>query len=166
MFYLSNRDVVSSLVNATRRRVAINLIMDPNKDAFGYEKNGIPNRQVATELLKRSNGRIRVRWYETNGEQFHSKITYIKFSNDDRVIVLGSANLTRRNIDDYNLESDVLIRTKKGSSIDAEVDEYYEALWSNSKNNVYTTGYSSYKDESVWKMLLYRLEEMTGLSSF
>jgi hypothetical protein len=28
------------------------MILDPNKDAFGLEKSGIPNRPVAAELVE------------------------------------------------------------------------------------------------------------------
>jgi hypothetical protein len=66
----------------------------------------IPNRQVARELVTSSDGRIQVRWYDTHGEQFHTKLVMVKTA-DSVVVMGGSANLTRRNIEDYNLEADL-----------------------------------------------------------
>ena len=73
MFYLSERSVIEALIAAAKRGVAVRVILDPNKDAFGRTKNGIPNRSVATELAGASDGAIKVRWFRTHGEQFHSK---------------------------------------------------------------------------------------------
>ena len=61
MFYLSNRDIVKSLLDASQRGVDVKLILDPNKDAFGMEKDGVPNRPVAHELVKKSKGKIQIR---------------------------------------------------------------------------------------------------------
>ena len=52
MFYLSDRDVIQALLAAAKRGVAVRVMLDPNKDAFGRTKNGIPNRSVATELAR------------------------------------------------------------------------------------------------------------------
>src|SRR4029079_12553799 len=43
MFYLSERDIIGALLAAAKRGVAVRVILDPNKDAFGREKDGIPN---------------------------------------------------------------------------------------------------------------------------
>jgi hypothetical protein len=59
MFYLSHREIIKQLIRAADRGVEIRMILDPNKDAFGFEKNGIPNRQAAAELLKKSDGKYR-----------------------------------------------------------------------------------------------------------
>ena len=81
-------------------------ILDPNKDAFGRSKNGIPNRSVATELAAASDGAIKVRWFRTHGEQFHSKLVAMRTATEFW-FTLGSANLTRRNLEDFNLEANV-----------------------------------------------------------
>jgi phosphatidylserine/phosphatidylglycerophosphate/cardiolipin synthase-like enzyme len=78
MFYLSERRTLDALASAAGRGVDIRLLLDPNRDAFGYRKNGIPNRPVAAELLRRGQGRIAVRWYDTHGEQFHDKLVLIR----------------------------------------------------------------------------------------
>ena len=52
IFYLSEKDIIKELINASNRGGEIEIILDPNKDAFGYKKNDIPNRSVANELIK------------------------------------------------------------------------------------------------------------------
>jgi len=164
-FYLSNRDIINALIDASNRDVEINIILDPNKDAFGYEKNGIPNRQVAHELRKKTSGKIKIRWYATNGEQFHSKLTAIN-SDNKNVVILGSANLTRRNIDNYNLETNVAIYADANMNFIIRVNEYFSQIWNNNNENVYTIDYDEYADTSLYKYLIYRLQEALGLSSF
>jgi phosphatidylserine/phosphatidylglycerophosphate/cardiolipin synthase-like enzyme len=51
MFYLADRPIVRALKAAARRGVDLRVVLDPNKDAFGRKKNGMPNRQVARELV-------------------------------------------------------------------------------------------------------------------
>jgi len=69
-FYLSHREIVASLLNAHERGANIRVLLDANNEAFGHQKSGIPNRQVALELHKAG---IPVRWCNTSGEQCHSK---------------------------------------------------------------------------------------------
>ena len=93
LFYLADRHIINALVDASKRGVTIKIVLDPNKDAFGFEKSGIPNRPVAKELIKKSSGKIEIRWYDTHGEQFHSKMTMVKHGGQVSLII-GSANLT------------------------------------------------------------------------
>ena len=46
------------------RGATLRVILDPNRDAFGREKNGIPNRQAAWDLHEAG---IPVRWCATEG---------------------------------------------------------------------------------------------------
>lgn len=164
MFYLSERDIINAIKSAANRGVDIRLILDPNKDAFGYEKTGIPNRPVAHELVNVTNGRIQVRWYKTVGEQFHSKMIFIERSGESTVI-LGSANLTRRNLRNYNLEVDVMLKGKSNARIFSDVRQYFNRIWTN-PDGIYTTGYDAYQDDSFLKKVIYSIQEKTGLSSF
>jgi len=78
--YMVTRDKFDTLLvnKAAEAGVDVKIILDPSKDAFGREKNGIPNQPVAYELTKKSHGKIRIRWYHTHGEQFHTKLTLIE----------------------------------------------------------------------------------------
>lgn len=167
MFYLSDRDMVRSLIAAAKRGVAVRVILDPNKDAFGRTKNGIPNRSVATELGAASDGAIKVRWFRTHGEQFHSKLVAIR-TPGEFWFTLGSANLTRRNLDDYNLEANVAASVPPASEIATQVSGWFEGLWSNRgpPELEYTAEFGAFADPAQGTYWLYRLMEATGLSTF
>jgi phosphatidylserine/phosphatidylglycerophosphate/cardiolipin synthase-like enzyme len=164
MFYLSDRNIVRELAQADDRGVKIRILLDPNKDAFGREKNGIPNRPVASELVKKSNGSTEIRFCDTHGEQCHTKLMLFQMKGTDTMIQ-GSANLTRRNVAGYNLETNILV---EGENIKAITDarNYFEKVWSNEGGKIYSTEYETYKDESKINMLLYRFMEDLGISSF
>jgi len=70
MFYLSDRDIIGALKSAEARGVGTRVLLDPNKDAFGREKNGVPGRPVAHELHDHG---LPVRWCDMHGEQRHMK---------------------------------------------------------------------------------------------
>ncbi|TDL99022.1 hypothetical protein ERX27_00845 [Macrococcus brunensis] len=166
MFYLSDRDVIDALLRAADRGVNIKLILDVNKEAFGKEKPGIPNKPVAHELVSRSDDRIQVKWAVSHGEQFHNK--YVLIEDDQQqtsTLFVGSANLTRRNIADYNMETDVILSGKSSLPVFKELDTDFDAKWNNEYAHV-TDSYDVKKEASFWKTVLYRLQELTGLSSF
>ncbi|MGB5822768.1 MAG: phospholipase D family protein [Proteocatella sp.] len=164
MFYLSNHELIEELLKASDRGVEIKLILDANKDAFGIEKNGVPNRPVAYNLVDDSNGKIGIRWYSTHGEQFHSKMT-IFLKEKETIVIGGSANLTRRNIENYNLETNLKVIFPKGNSESLKVQEYFDRIWNN-EDGEYTLDFEVYKEKSNIKQLLYYIQEKTGLSSF
>lgn len=164
MFYLSERKIIRALINAANRGVNIRIILDPNKDAFGYKKIGIPNRPAAREIINKTGGKIRVRWYETRGEQFHSKMVFIEGSGRS-LIILGSANLTRRNLCNYNLELNALVQGTGNEPVFSDAGRYYDRIWSN-LDGKYTVDYDVYRDDSLIKTIIYHIQERTGLSSF
>ncbi len=165
MFYLADRSIIEALLAAANRGTKIRLILDPNKDAFGIEKDGVPNRPVAHELLEASKGAISVRWYRTHGEQFHSKLVMIT---RPQVVIasLGSANLTRRNIGNYNLEANIQVEVPRTEPLASELQAYFERLWNNERGIEHTLPYSAYRDDSRVRYWRYRLMEATGLSTF
>jgi phosphatidylserine/phosphatidylglycerophosphate/cardiolipin synthase-like enzyme len=167
VFYLSDRDVVNELVEAAARGVRIRLILDPNKDAFGRVKDGVPNRPVAAELRRRSSGNIEIRWYRTHGEQFHTKLALVRRA-DSVWALLGSANFTRRNLDHYNLEADIALETDLSTPLAQELVDYFESLWQNDPvaATEYTTDFQTYEDQSFARYWRYRLMEATGMSTF
>jgi len=164
MFYLSERKIIKAVTDAANRGVNIRIILDPNKDAFGYKKIGVPNRPVAREILNKTGGKIQVRWYDTKGEQFHSKMVFIEGSGRS-VIILGSANLTRRNLCNYNLELNALVQGTGHEPVFADVSRYYDRIWFN-QDGKYTVDYDVYRDDSFIKTVICRIQESSGLSSF
>lgn len=165
MFYISDRNIVTALKRADERGVKIRLIFDPNKDAFGREKNGIPNRQVAHELIKNSKGNTEIKWCDTHGEQCHGKLLIFK-QGDNSSLIQGSANLTRRNLENFNLETNIYIAGSSTTTAIQEAVNFFETNWNNENNKTHTTAYDTYADDSFSKALIYRLTEFTGLSSY
>ncbi|WP_051143865.1 phospholipase D family protein [Marinococcus halotolerans] len=131
MFYLADRDVIEALIEAAGRGADINIIMDINEEAFGNEKIGIPNQPAAHELVERSNGHINIRWYHAEGVQYHAKMMMME-KEQETVVIGGSANMTRRNLDNYNLETDVVVTGSNDSETVKNVRSYYQRLWNNS----------------------------------
>ena len=163
-FYLADRDIIDALVSAARKGVKIRIILDPNKDAFGYEKNGIPNRQAGHELVGRSHQNIALRWYDTHGEQFHSKL-FILESDESTTVMLGSANLTRRNLDNFNLELDIELIVAPRSATAHAFRNYFDRIWFND-GGLYTVEKETYLDDAWFGRVVYLIQERFGLSTF
>ncbi len=170
MFYLSHRQIVRALVNAAKRGVTVRVILDVNLDAFGRRKNGVPNRPVAAELHAAG---VKVRWCKTVGEQCHAKWLHTETHGNDEALgprehrfFIGSANFTRRNLDDFNLETDVLLLLGAEHPMTARMINFFERQWENRESREYTIDYDIHADDSVWLRWQYRLMEATGLSTF
>jgi phosphatidylserine/phosphatidylglycerophosphate/cardiolipin synthase-like enzyme len=162
-FYVSDRDIIAALKRARLRGARLRLVLDPNKDAFGYDKHGIPNRPAAAEL-RRAN--IDIRWYHTHGEQCHIKMLLAEDGQENARLLLGSANLTRRNLGDFNLETNVLVEGERSSAAIRDARAYFDTLWHNREDRQYTEPYERYRDESLLKKGLYRFMEASGFSEF
>lgn len=162
MFYLSERKIIRELIAAHERGVKVRVLLDPNKDAFGRTKNGIPNRPVASEL---HDAGIEVRWCDTQGEQCHSKMI-LKRTMYQADMILGSANFTARNLKNYNLETDLRVIGPQNAQVFKDATGYFNAAWSNQDGKQMSVEYSQYADESTLKYALYRFMEWSGLSTF
>ncbi len=167
MFYLADQQVIKTLLKAAARGVDIKIILDPNKNAFGYKKTGIPNQPVAKELVKKSNGKIKIRWYNTTEEQFHNK-TMLAVNRTEQIatLIVGSANFTKRNLGNYTLESSVRLITKNGLGAVGEVQNYFKTIWTNAGQTAYTLDYKDHQDSSRLNDFLFQLERITNLTSF
>ena len=162
MFYLSEREIVKGLIAAKQRGVNVKVLLDPNKDAFGREKNGIPNRQVASELNEAG---VQVRWCNTQGEQCHSKMI-LKSNTEQSEMILGSANFSARNLKNYNLETNIRVVGNASADVFKDAQRYFNTAWSNLDAKNMSVDYAQYADESKWKYGLYRFMEWSGLSTF
>lgn len=162
MFYLSERHIIKALIAAHERGVKLRVLLDPNKDAFGRQKNGIPNRQVASELNAAG---ITVRWCNTQGEQCHSKMI-MKTNAQNSELILGSANFTARNIKNYNLETNLRVIGSSQAPVFNDAHQYFNTAWSNLESKNMSVDYQTYADESKLKYGIYRFMEWSGLSTF
>jgi cardiolipin synthase A/B len=165
MFYLADRKVVESIERAAERDVKVFLILDPNQNAFGSEKIGLPNLPVAAELEKKDHKNIIIRWYHTKKEQYHSKLIYLK-KEEHSVFIGGSANFTERNLNDFNLETDIKITAPVNSTISKAVEGYFHRIWNNT-NGIYTVNYNRYQDDlPVFKYIAYRIQKLFDFTTY
>ncbi|SDO48565.1 phospholipase D family protein [Alkalicoccus daliensis] len=165
LFYLSDRNIIESLLTAASRGVTVNIILDPNQDAFGQDKIGIPNLPVASELKRRGGENMNVRWYDTQDEQYHSKILYADRGEVGNVIA-GAANFTKRNLDDFNLENNISVTAPADTEIMTEVDDYFHRIWNN-EDAIFTAAYEEYAPSyPAFKYFLYTLQKVTRFSTY
>jgi phosphatidylserine/phosphatidylglycerophosphate/cardiolipin synthase-like enzyme len=165
VFYLSHRPLIKALMDAHRRGVRMRVLLDPNRDAFGLEKGGIPNRPVARELHAAG---VAVRWCATNGEQCHSKLLLRRPAQSGREaeMILGSANFTRRNLDDLNLETSVRLVGPADTLALRDASAFFERRWQSTPQRITSEPFAAHDDTSTWQRLRYRIMEATGLSTF
>ncbi|WP_018661764.1 phospholipase D family protein [Heyndrickxia acidiproducens] len=165
MFYLADRKVVHALEKASRRGVRIRLILDPNRNAFGHKKIGLPNQPVARELAKKTDGKIQIRWYKTGAEQFHPKLIWIE-KQGRSILFDGSTNLTDRNLDDYNLETNLFVEAPNQAKITKDIRHYFERLWTNKDGN-FTMPYKKREGFTIYLLTgIYRLQELLKLTTY
>jgi hypothetical protein len=82
-------------------------------------------------------------------------------------LLLGSANFTRRNLNDFNLEACVAVDAPANSELAANVADWFETLWSNRPGaSEYTADAAVWAEPSQGRYWLYRLMEASGLSTF
>lgn len=167
IFYFSDRKVVKALKAAIERGARVRVLMDANRDAFGREKNGIPNRIVAAELMELADDfDVEVRWAATHGEQFHHKVLRVSGPQQE-ALFLGSANWTRRNIGNLNLEANLLL--SNAAEINQNFDLYFDSVWDNTRGDEESLAYEDRAETGwslSWKRWLYRFQEWSGASTF
>ncbi|MGD6833981.1 phospholipase D family protein [Sutcliffiella halmapala] len=165
MFYLAERKVVDELIEVSQRGVSIKMVLDPNEHAFGQQKIGMPNRPVAAEMVEEGKGNIEIKWFNTDGEQYHPKMIYFKRP-EESTIIGGSANFTRRNLFDLNLETDIKIVAPNNEDIMTEMDSYFQRLWNN-EDAEFTLPLDKYQDETTFiKKVLYRLQKLFRFTTY
>jgi hypothetical protein len=114
---------------------------------------------VAGELLRDGGGHIEVRWYPAETGASLPKLLVVQHGND-LWMNFGSADFTRRNLGDLNLESSVELRMPARAAPARAVTDYFAKIWSGAAAD------SDFADESAVAYWRYRLAEATGLSSF
>jgi len=81
-------------------------------------------------------------------------------------LLVGSANFTRRGLDNFNLETSVLVHGLASEAVFQDAYDYFETVWHNADGKSFSVGYEHYKDESYLRYAWYRLLDMTGMSTF
>jgi hypothetical protein len=163
--YLSQRDLVRALIDAAWRGAAVRVLLDPGKDGYGYDRSGVPNRQVASELVAASDGAVRVRWYRTHGEQFSPGFALIR-SAGRAWLMVGTAELSRRDLDDFNLAAAFIAELPITAAASIDALSWFDTLWYNraAGGTEYSSDADVYADASQLDYWQYRLLEISGAS--
>lgn len=162
-FYISHRKVIEALKDAVARGVKVRALLDRNREAFGFDKGGLPNQPVAAELVQAG---IKVRWCLTSGEQCHSKVLRLHSTTSSDEVILGSANLTRRNLDNLNLETSVLLKGDADLSAMRDQADWFNERWASSPDHRTSRPWKPEHDPGRLAAWRYRVMEATGLSTF
>ncbi|WNF20946.1 phospholipase D family protein [Mesobacillus jeotgali] len=165
MFYLAERKVIDEIDKAADRGAKINIILDPNTNAFGNQKSGLPNIPVSEEIMKLGSENINIKWYNAGQEQYHTKMIYFDRGKNS-VILGGSANFTRRNLDDLNLETNMKIKADSDRQVIKDVDQYFSRIWNNDGAE-YTLNYEDNKDKMTpFKYIIYWIQRILWFTSY
>jgi hypothetical protein len=146
---LSDRRLIAAALRAAARGARLRVLLGRHR---------VPNQVVAGEL-KQGGGHIEVRWYPIEPGAPHPKLLVVRHGTD-LWVNLGSANFTRRNLDDLNLEAGVELRMPARAAPARAVTDYFAKVWSGAS----PAGDAA--DESAAAYWRYRFAEATGLSSF
>ena len=157
--HLSDRNVITALTRAVQRGANVQLLLDPVPN---------PNLASAGELMRvgasaggasAAVASVEVRWATDYSNTQRSSLVVARHGKDASIF-FGSANLTRRNLGDFNLESVMELRVSAIAVLPRTFSEYFAKRWGAA------APYRQYADESVETYWIYRIAEATGLSSF
>jgi len=165
MYFLADKGVIDRLIKAANRGVKIRIIFDRSRDAFGMSTNGLPNKPVSKKLKKKTKGKIEIKWYFTNNEQYHTKITLMKKTDGNVIINAGSANLIKKNIRGYIMDANFRILTTQDSKISKDIYEYFDRLWEN-KDGLFTLNFDDEPTTGGFSDFMYKILDATQLGSF
>lgn len=165
MFYLAERNVIDEIDKAADRGAEVNIILDQNTNAFGNQKSGLPNIPVTAEMKKLGSKNIHIKWYDSGEEQYHTKMIYFD-RKEHATVIGGSANFTRRNLDDLNLETNLKISAPKDSQFVKEVDDYFQRIWNN-RDGSFTLDYEENEDTMTpFKYIIYWIQKILRFTSY
>jgi len=144
---LADRRLIAALLGAAARGVRVQVLLRANR---------MPNSSVAGELT-RGGGRVDVRRL-SGAAGSHLKLLLVRHRADSW-LNLGSANFTRRNLDDLNLEAGVELRMPARAAPSRAAAAYFARLWAGAE----AADFAQASPAEYWR---YRWAEATGLSSF
>jgi PLD-like domain len=160
--HLSERNVINALLAASRRGVAVRMILDPRKYASLW---GRANQSVGSELIAASDGLIRVAWYRTHSEQFRAALVIIHGSGPVWMAT-GSASLTRRDLDDFDLSLDAALSGAPTAAPVTRAQEFFDTMWNDRAppGTEFTADADTWADPSQLRYWAYRLTDLLGIS--
>jgi PLD-like domain len=148
--HLSDRRLIAAMSRAAARGAHLQVLL---------ARDPIPNQPVADELLAQAGGRIEIRWYPAGYPVPHSGLLLVRHG-ADMWMNLGSADFTRRNLGDLNLEAAVELRMPTRSAPARAATDFFAEQWSPASADA---DFAQASTVGYWR---YRVAEATGLSSF
>lgn len=153
MMSLSDMPIISALHRAVSRGVRVRVLLT------GHQ---YPNPAVAAILAGTYspplNAPILLRWRSPLLPTLATRLIIVR-NRAEVWLSIGSSDLTRRSLHDFNLEANVELRFTAHSKLAQEYLTYYDALWAAG------VGYGLYSDESPGTYWRYRLLEELGMLS-
>jgi hypothetical protein len=144
----SRRRLIAAALKAAARGAHLQVLL---------AQNLMPNQAVAAELKEGGGGHIEVRWYAAAQGAAYPRLLIVRHR-ADLWMNFGSANFTRRNLEDFNLESSVELRMPAWAAPARIMTQYFSNIWSSASDAGLTDEQAAY-----WR---YRIAEAAGLSSF
>ncbi len=145
---IGDRSIVDAMLLAAARGARLQILLDPVLSN---------TRAAAGELVHDSAGNIEVRWQSTG--QTQARYALIRHRNDVW-LDLGSADFTRRSLEDLNLEADIELHMPARAAAARAAMDFFAKAWSSA------VAYADHADESKESYWRYRLGEATGLGMF
>ncbi|MFN2410282.1 MAG: phospholipase D-like domain-containing protein, partial [Halomonas sp.] len=96
----------------------------------------------------------------------HSKVLLRHAGTRPAHLLVGSANYTRRSLDDLNFEANLEWVADSDDPIIKEARAAFERHWHNTTTEYYSTGPETYLDASRRRYWQYRLMEASGWCTF
>jgi hypothetical protein len=146
---VGDRPMIDALLRACARGAHLQALIDPDLPR---------NRAVAGELMRLGMQNIEVRW-QTDVAQTDAGFVLIRHRSD-AWLDLGSANFTRRGLNDLNLAAAVELHMPARAAPARAAAEFFSREWSRAAT------YAEHADQSADTYWRYRLSEATGLALF
>jgi hypothetical protein len=146
---LNDRTTLEALARAAARGVHLQLLLDPD----------VPGTQAAAaEMVHEGAGDIGIRW-QAGASRREARYALVRHRSDIW-IEMSSANLTRRDLSDFNLTAGVELHMPERSSQARAASDLFGKAWAGA------APYALHADASRDSYWRYRLEEATGMGTF
>ena len=125
MYELGAPRLVDALLRAAAHGVRVRVLLDTHG-----KQNQATAAYLAGAMISGAGIPISVRWHPRPCERCFSNLLFVRHR-ADLWISLGSANFTRRSIDDFNLEANLELRLPARAAPAVDALGYFDQLWQN-----------------------------------
>ena len=147
---LSERRVIAAALAAAERGARVAVLLDPD---------AAPNRAVGAELIRKSSGRIEVRWQPPSAAHGTTSLVLVQ-SPRELWADVSAAGLTRAALGDLNLEAAAELRLPEQAAAARVLRDHFARAWGAA------APYARYANDAAAAYWRYRLLEATELAAF